>query len=73
MVSARSIPPTLDLIIERITASGRISHQEHQQLISAILSNQLVTNNQRRRINQVLDYIQTGRLKLVLRQEKIEE
>jgi hypothetical protein len=42
-----------------------MNRQEHLQLTSAILSDYRITDEERRQINRVFDYIQTGRLKLV--------
>jgi hypothetical protein len=52
-------------IVEQIIAAGQINRQEHLQLTSAILSDYRVTDEERRQINRVFDYIQIGRLKLV--------
>lgn len=51
--------------IDRIIAAGQINRQEHLQLTSAILSDYRITNEERRQINRVFDYLQIGRLKLV--------
>lgn len=50
--------------VEQIIASGRMSRQQHLELASAILSDYHVTDEERRLINRVFDYVQTGRLKL---------
>ncbi|NJN85886.1 MAG: hypothetical protein HC881_05680 [Leptolyngbyaceae cyanobacterium SL_7_1] len=65
MSASSTFSATLYSIVERVIISGQISHQEHLQLTSAILADQTVTANERRQINRVLDYIQTGRLKIV--------
>jgi hypothetical protein len=52
-------------MVERIIATGHMNRQEHLQLTSAILSDYRITDEERRQINRVFDYIQTGRLKLV--------
>jgi hypothetical protein len=59
--SGFSIKQTVDQII----ASGQMTRQEHLQLASAILSDYKVTDEERRYINRIFDYIQMGRLKLV--------
>jgi hypothetical protein len=51
-------------IVEQIIASGKMSRQQHLQLASAILADQQLTDEERRLINRVFDYVQTGRLKL---------
>jgi hypothetical protein len=52
-------------LVEQIIAAGQMSREEHFQLTSAMLSDQRITYDERRQINQVFDYIQIGRLKLV--------
>lgn len=42
-----------------------MSRQDHLRLTSAILSDNEITEEERRQINRAFDYIQTGRLKLV--------
>lgn len=56
----RSIKPAVEQILEK----GKISRQEHVQLTSALLSNDQITDGDRRQINRVFDYLQIGRLKL---------
>jgi hypothetical protein len=51
-------------VINRIMNSGQLSRQDHSQLTSAILANQM-SDDERRQINRVFDYLQTGRLQLV--------
>ena len=52
-------------MIEQIFSAGHISRQEHLKLTSAILSDYELTDEDRRQINRIFDYIQTGRLKLL--------
>jgi hypothetical protein len=52
-------------VIEQIIATGYINRQQHLQLASAILSDLKITEEERRQINRVFDYLQTGCLKLV--------
>jgi diketogulonate reductase-like aldo/keto reductase len=51
-------------IINRVMVSGKLSRQEHIQLTSAILAVQM-SDDERRQINRVFDYLQTGRVHLV--------
>lgn len=51
-------------IITDVLASGRITRKEHLQLSSAILADQSITDDERRQINRVFDYLQTGRLRI---------
>lgn len=53
------------LLIEKILAAGVMSRQEYLELTSALLSSQAASEGDRRQINRVFDYIQSGRLKLV--------
>lgn len=55
---------TVRQLVELIIASGQISRQQHLQLTSAILSDHRISDEERREVNRVFDYIQTGRLKL---------
>lgn len=58
--------PSLSIktITDRIIEAGQLSRQEHLQLTSAILSDSKLSNEDRRQINLIFDYLQTGRLKL---------
>ncbi|HEY9621470.1 MAG TPA: hypothetical protein V6C78_13935 [Crinalium sp.] len=56
---------TIKPLIDEIIASGKMSRQQHLQLASAVLSDHHITEEERRHINRVFDYVQTGRLKLV--------
>jgi hypothetical protein len=51
--------------VEQILEAGQMSRQDHLQLTSAILSDPQMTDEERRQINRVFDYVQIGRLKLV--------
>jgi hypothetical protein len=52
-------------MVDQIISAGRINRHEHLQLTSAILSDYSITDEERRQINRVFDYVQIGRLKLV--------
>lgn len=52
-------------LVEQILSAGQISRQEHLQLASTILSDFHITEEERRQINRVFDFIQIGRLKLI--------
>ncbi|EKQ70544.1 hypothetical protein OsccyDRAFT_0839 [Leptolyngbyaceae cyanobacterium JSC-12] len=60
----KAIPSVQDTI-QRINLSGQITRREHLMLTSALLSNQHLTDEDRLKINQVLDHTQLGKLKLV--------
>ena len=52
-------------IADQILPSGKMSRQDHIMLTSTILADGEVSNEDRRHINRIFDYIQTGRLKLI--------
>jgi hypothetical protein len=52
-------------LIDQIMSTGKMSRKDHVQLTSAILSDPRITDEDRREINRVFDYIQIGRLKLI--------
>jgi len=52
-------------IIDKLLVSGQVSRLEYMQLTSAILSDKQITEEDRRQINHIFDYLQAGRLKLV--------
>ncbi len=52
-------------LVDQILSAGQINRQEHLQLASTILSDYYITEEERRQINRIFDFIQIGRLKLV--------
>ncbi|MBW4543808.1 MAG: hypothetical protein KME25_05090 [Symplocastrum torsivum CPER-KK1] len=58
-------PQTLKQIVDRILNSGQLSRIEHLQLVTTILSDYRVTDEERHQINRVFDDIQTGRIKIL--------
>ncbi|NER39637.1 MAG: hypothetical protein F6J93_37830 [Oscillatoria sp. SIO1A7] len=52
-------------LVEQILESEQIKRLEHLELTSAILSDKNITEEERRQINRIFDYIQTGRVKIV--------
>lgn len=56
---------TAKQIIDQILVAGQISRQQYMWLTSAILSDHQLTDEDRRQINHIFDYILVGRLKLV--------
>lgn len=52
-------------IVERILNIGHLNRLEHLQLVSTILSDYKVTDEERSQINRIFDELQTGRLKIV--------
>jgi hypothetical protein len=55
----------LKQMVERILSTGRLSRQEHLQLVNAFLSGYKLTEEERYLINQVFDERQMERLKFV--------
>jgi hypothetical protein len=58
-------PQTLKQIVDRILNSGQLSRLEHLQLVTTILSDYRVTDEERHQLNRVFDDIQTDRIKIV--------
>ena len=56
---------TIKTIVDRIISSGELSKKDHMLLTSTVLADGEVSDGERRQINRIFDYIQTGRLKLV--------
>lgn len=52
-------------MIEQILSAGQISRQEHLRLTSAMLSDFELTDEDRRNMNRIFDYIQANRLKII--------
>jgi hypothetical protein len=55
----------IDKILLQIMSSYRLTRQEYLQLITASLSDQLVTDEQRQKINRIFDDCQIGRMKII--------
>jgi hypothetical protein len=58
-------PQTLKQIVDRILNSGQLSRLEHLQLVTTMLSDYRVTDEERHQLNRVFDDIQTDRIKIV--------
>ncbi|NJR63714.1 MAG: hypothetical protein HC769_36050 [Cyanobacteria bacterium CRU_2_1] len=56
---------TIKPMVEQIIVTGQMSRNQHLQLTSAMLSDPKITYEDRRQINRIFDYIQTGRIRLV--------
>ncbi len=52
-------------LVEEIFTAGQMNRNQHFQLASALLSNQSLSEKERRQINRAFDYIQTGRVRLI--------
>lgn len=55
----------IQLIVDRILSAGQLSREEYLRLTTIILSDYLVTDEERRQLNRIFDNIQTSHLKLV--------
>jgi hypothetical protein len=55
----------LKQIVEKIFIAGQLSRLEHLQLVTLILSDYKVSDEERSQLNRIFDDLQTGRLKLV--------
>jgi len=56
---------TLQQIVDRIFNIGQLSRSEHLQLVTTILSDYKVTDEERSQLNRVFDELQMGRLKFI--------
>ncbi len=63
-IMPRPISQSITNIVQRIIDVGEVSRHEHLQLASALLADTSITQEQRRQINKVFDYVKAGRLKL---------
>jgi hypothetical protein len=61
---ASKVSSNLQSILDRVLEVGEISRKEYLQLTSAILADYRMSDEERRQINRVFDYVQTGRLRL---------
>ncbi|MBD2440642.1 hypothetical protein [Nostoc sp. FACHB-110] len=52
-------------IVDKIISSGKMSRQDHNYLVSAVLYKGEIRDKERRQINRVFDHIQTGQLKII--------
>ena len=56
---------TVNQMVETIMTNGTITRRQHIQLTNAILSENQITEEDRRLINRILDYLQIGKIKIV--------
>lgn len=62
---ASKVSSNLQNILDRTLEVGEISRKEYLQLTSAILADYRMSDEERRQINRIFDYVQTGRLRLI--------
>jgi hypothetical protein len=55
----------VESLVNRIIRFGKMSRKDHMLLTSIVLSDGEVSESERRQINRIFDYIQSGRLELV--------
>ncbi|WP_427162463.1 hypothetical protein ACQFX9_13460 [Aliinostoc sp. HNIBRCY26] len=60
-----STPTSLETVLERIFAIGRITRSDQQVLMSTLLSKEDLNEKELQQINQVFDRIKRGLLKVV--------
>lgn len=56
---------TVKQIVDRILNTGQLSRLEHLQLVTTLLSDYKVTDEERSQLNRVFDELQIHRLKIV--------
>ena len=56
---------TVERMVERIMVAGEVSRKQYVQLTNSLLSEDKVTEEERRQINRIFDHIQLGRIKIV--------
>jgi hypothetical protein len=66
MTKTTTIEPEIALktLVDKIIFSGKLSRRDHK-LITIFLSDDDITEGDRRLINRIFDYIQSGQLKLI--------
>lgn len=63
--ASSKMKPVIQNKIEQVFASGRITRREHLDLTSALLADCAITESDRLQINQILESVQVGKLKLM--------
>jgi hypothetical protein len=56
---------TIQMLVAQIATTGQLSRREHVQLTSTILADHQLSDEDRRHISRLLDYVQIGRLRLI--------
>lgn len=64
-VTEKRLNASVRSLVQEIVTAGCLSRHEHLHLTSTILADYNLTDEDRRQISRVLDYVQIGRLKLV--------
>ncbi|MEA5567926.1 hypothetical protein [Anabaena sp. UHCC 0399] len=63
--TSNSTPMSLETVLERIFAIGRITRRDQQLLMSTLLSKEGLNERERQQISRIFDGIQRGLLKVV--------
>lgn len=56
---------TVNQTVEKVMNNSKITRRQHIELTNAILSENKISEEERRQINRILDYIQIGKIKIV--------
>ncbi len=64
-LSEKQTKLSVQALVNQIIETGRMNRNEHFRLASVVLSDQKISDEERRQINRAFDYIQTGRVRLV--------
>ncbi|HEY9653008.1 MAG TPA: hypothetical protein V6C95_20295 [Coleofasciculaceae cyanobacterium] len=57
--------PSIKPMTDRILDTGQLSRFEHLQLVTTMLSDYKVTDEERSQINRIFDELQMGKLKFI--------
>jgi len=55
----------IEQMVNKITASGKISRSDQQQFMSTLLSKKVISAKEEAMINRVFDLLRAGRLRVV--------
>jgi len=61
---ANQVRLKIQIKINRVFDTGQISRREHLDLTSALLADRSITDRDRDRINQIIEFVQSGKFKL---------
>lgn len=65
MVHLNSSPLNIEQMVNKITASGRISRADQQQFMSTLLSKNKISSTEEAMVNRVFELLRAGRLRVV--------
>lgn len=55
----------IQLLVEKITTSGRISRADQHKFMSALLAKNSLSRTEQHQINRIFDLLRAGRLRVV--------